>query len=147
MLSGANRVADTMSRLRALGVSLAIDDLGTGYSCLGYLPRLPFDALKIDRSFVNEIGSRPEIDAMVHALVTLAHDLGMRVIVEGIETQKQLQLITEPGSNEIQGYLLGRPTPDPSSQLQAQERSTKSLVISVPLSSPAIATPPDKEKP
>ena len=147
MLSGANRVADTMSRLRALGVSLAIDDFGTGYSSLGYLPRLPFDALK-NRSLIRErnwlaAGNRRQ----VHALVTLAHDLGMRVIVEGIETQKQLQLITEPGSNEIQGYLLGWPTPDPSSQLQAQERSTKSLVISVPLSSPAIATPPDKEKP
>ncbi len=120
MLNGASRAAETMNRLHALGVSLAIDDFGTGYSCLGYLSKLPFDALKIDRSFVNEIGSRPEIKAMVHSLVTLAHNLGMRVIVEGIETITQLDLVTELGSNEVQGFLLGRPTADPISQFQSR---------------------------
>jgi diguanylate cyclase (GGDEF)-like protein len=119
MLSGADRVADTMRRLRALGVSLAIDDFGTGYSCLSYLPKLPFDALKIDRSFVQELESRPGIEAMVHSLVTLAHNLGMRVIVEGVETSAQLELIRKFGSNEVQGFLLGRPTPDPASHLAA----------------------------
>ncbi len=119
MLNGAGRAAEMMNRLHALGVSLAIDDFGTGYSCLGYLPKLPFDALKIDRSFVNEIGSRPEIKAMVHSLVTLAHNLGMRVIVEGIETVTQLDLVTELGSNEVQGFLLGRPTADPELQLRS----------------------------
>lgn len=118
MLSGASRTAEAMNRLRALGVSLAIDDFGTGYSCLSYLPTLPFDALKIDRSFVNDLETRPEIRAMVHSLVTLAHNLGMRVIVEGVETQRQFEVIAELGSNEIQGYLLGKPTSDPSLQLQ-----------------------------
>jgi EAL domain-containing protein (putative c-di-GMP-specific phosphodiesterase class I) len=122
MLNGTSRAAETMNRLHTLGVSLAIDDFGTGYSCLGYLPKLPFDALKIDRSFVNEIGSRPEIRAMVHSLVTLAHNLGMRVIVEGIETLTQLNLVTELGSNEVQGFLLGRPTADPASQLHLREQ-------------------------
>jgi EAL domain-containing protein (putative c-di-GMP-specific phosphodiesterase class I) len=91
-------------------VSLAIDDFGTGYSCLSYLPKLPFDELKIDRSFVNELGERREVDAMVHSLVMLAHNLGMRVIAEGVETQEQMALITEIGCDEAQGYLLGRPT-------------------------------------
>src|SRR5581483_11626366 len=95
MLSGTTNATETMNRFRDLGVGLAIDDFGTGYSCLGYLPRLPFDALKIDRSFVNEIGLRPEIDAMVHSLVTLAHNLQMRVIFEGIETADQLSAITQ----------------------------------------------------
>ncbi len=88
MLTGADRAADTIQRLRALGVTVAIDDFGTGYSCLSYLPRLAFDALKIDRSFVKEVAVRPETKAMVHSLVTLAHNLGMKVIAEGVERRK-----------------------------------------------------------
>ncbi|MFZ0633600.1 MAG: EAL domain-containing protein [Acidobacteriaceae bacterium] len=113
MLSGAQSAAVTMHRLADLGVSLAIDDFGTGYSCLSYLPQLPFDALKIDRSFVSELGTRPETEALVNSLVILAHKLGMRVIAEGIETEMQLARIAEIGTNEVQGYLLGKPTPDP----------------------------------
>ncbi len=113
MLRGAQSAAVTMHRLADLGVGLAIDDFGTGYSCLSYLPQLPFDALKIDRSFVSELGARPETEALVHSLVILAHKLGMRVIAEGIETEKQLERLAEIGTNEVQGFLLGRPTPDP----------------------------------
>jgi diguanylate cyclase (GGDEF)-like protein len=113
MLNGVTRVGEALSRLAALGVGLAIDDFGTGYSCLSYLPRLPFDAMKIDRSFVSELGERVEVDAMVHSLVMLAHNLGMRVIAEGVETEKQMALITGIGCNEVQGYLLGKPTSDP----------------------------------
>ena len=117
MLSGVHAAAETIKRLRSLGVSLAIDDFGIGYSCLSYLPALPFDALKIDRSFVKELESKPESRAMVHSLVSLAHDMGMRVIVEGVEKTEQLELIRKYGGNEIQGYLMGRPTADPASQL------------------------------
>jgi len=120
MLTGTERAARTMKQLRALGVSLAIDDFGTGYSCLGYLPKLPFNALKIDRSFVNELEMRPETKAMVHSLVTLAHNLDMQVIVEGVETPQQLEIIRRIGSNEVQGFLLGRPTSDPQSLLSNQ---------------------------
>jgi EAL domain-containing protein (putative c-di-GMP-specific phosphodiesterase class I) len=70
-------------------------------------------ALKIDRSFVNELGLRQEVDAMVHSLVTLAHNFGMKVIAEGVETEEQMALITEIGCNEVQGYLLGKPMSDP----------------------------------
>jgi EAL domain-containing protein (putative c-di-GMP-specific phosphodiesterase class I) len=123
-LSGVNRVNDAMGRLSDLGVSMAIDDFGTGYSSLSYLPKLPFHSLKIDRSFVKEIETRPELEAMVHTLITLAHNLGMRVIAEGVETHRQLELIAELGSDEIQGYLTGRPTADPSSiiQMPTEER-------------------------
>jgi EAL domain-containing protein (putative c-di-GMP-specific phosphodiesterase class I) len=120
-LNGATTVGEAMDRLAALGVSLAIDDFGTGYSCLSYLPKLPFDELKIDRSFVNELGERREVDAMVHSLVMLAHNLGMRVIAEGVETQEQMALITEIGCDEAQGYLLGRPTSDPAQFFQPEE--------------------------
>jgi diguanylate cyclase (GGDEF)-like protein len=119
MLTGVHRSAETMKRLRALGVSLAIDDFGTGYSCLSYLPALPFDALKIDRSFVKDLGHRHESTAMIHSLVALAHNIGMRVIVEGVEKEEQLELIQKYGGNEIQGYLMGRPTADPASQIAA----------------------------
>jgi diguanylate cyclase (GGDEF)-like protein/PAS domain S-box-containing protein len=113
MLGGALSSAEPMNRLRAMGISLAIDDFGTGYSCLSYLPSLPFDALKIDRAFVKDLGKRPESESMVRTLIMLANNIGMRVIVEGVETQEQLELIRTYGANEVQGYLLGRPTPTP----------------------------------
>lgn len=121
MLSGAERAAETMGRLRALGVSLAIDDFGTGYSCLSYLPRLPFNTLKIDRSFVHELQSRSGAKAIVRSLITLAHSLEMQVIVEGIETVEQLDIVKKLGGNEVQGFLLGKPTADPIAQLRADE--------------------------
>lgn len=134
MLSGAQSAAVTMHRLADLGVGLAIDDFGTGYSCLSYLPQLPFDALKIDRSFVSELGSRPETEALVQSLVILAQKLGMRVIAEGIETEKQLERIAEIGTDEVQGYLLGKPTPEPLdflvSHLAARERTEPHACLS-----------------
>jgi len=122
MLGGQLRAVEAMSRLAALGVSLAIDDFGTGYSCLSYLPKLPFDALKIDRSFVSELGIRNEVDAMVHSLVTLAHNFGMRVIAEGVETDQQLAMIAEIGCNEVQGYLLGKPAADATPYIRESQQ-------------------------
>lgn len=72
MLGGIHQARETMRRLKELGVSFAIDDFGTGYSCLSYLPSLPFDALKVDRSFILELGLKPKSEAMVHSLITLA---------------------------------------------------------------------------
>ncbi len=125
MLNGAERSAEHMKRLNGLGVTLAIDDFGTGYSCLSYLPRLPFSALKIDRSFVHDLESRPEIRAMVRSLITLAENMGMRVIVEGVENSAQLELIRKIGGNEIQGFLMGRPCDDPLSRLTASPKSDR----------------------
>ena len=117
MIHGIHGSAETMKRLKKLGVTFAIDDFGTGYSCLSYLPSLPFDALKIDRSFVKECHLRPERKRLVQSLITLAHNIGLQVIVEGVENEQQLDLIRKLGGNEIQGYLLGRPIPDPTSQI------------------------------
>jgi diguanylate cyclase (GGDEF)-like protein len=125
MLTGAERAGDTMKRLRAMGVNFAIDDFGTGYSCLSYLPRLPFNTLKIDRSFIHELETRRGAKAIVRSLVTLAHNLDMQVIVEGIETPQQLELVRALGSNEAQGILLGRPTPHPQARLALEADAMK----------------------
>ena len=116
-LTGVERTAEMMRRLKSKGISVAMDDFGTGYSCLSYLPKLCFDALKLDRSFVNELVVHPETRAFVQSILLMAHNLNMKVIVEGIETTEQLELIKALGTNEAQGYLLGRPSPNPLEQL------------------------------
>lgn len=117
-LIGVDRVTKSMQALREAGVTFALDDFGTGYSCLSYLPELGFDALKIDRAFVKNLLERTETRAMVRTLVSLAQELGMRIIFEGIETLEQLQLIEIMGGHEAQGFLLGRPTGDPTAHLR-----------------------------
>ena len=112
-LTGLERAADLMRRLTGRGIGIAMDDFGTGYSCLSYLPKLSFDALKLDRSFVNELAVRPETRAFVQSIVSMAHNLHMKVIVEGIETRDQLELMRTLGTDEAQGYLLGKPTANP----------------------------------
>jgi diguanylate cyclase (GGDEF)-like protein len=120
MLHGMQHASETLRQLRALGISVAIDDFGTGYSCLSYLPKLAFDALKIDRSFVQELGDDPNASALVHSILGLARNLRMRVIVEGIENDTQLAIVKRLGGQEGQGFLLGRPTADPKALLQVQ---------------------------
>ena len=119
-VNGMDRAANMMRRLKRLGVSVAVDDFGTGYSCLTYLPKLPFDTLKLDRSFVSEMMVRRETKAFVGSIMTLARDLDMKVIAEGIETPEQLRALQALGSDGGQGFLLGRPSGDPVGQLSAQ---------------------------
>ena len=120
MLDGPEYAIGVMQELRSLGISLAIDDFGTGYSCFSYLPRLPFNTLKIDRSFIREAAQQPEMQAMIHSLVALAHNLKMQVVVEGIETREQLQMIEALGGNQVQGFLFGRPTATPVAILEEE---------------------------
>lgn len=100
-----------LSKLKDLGAHLAIDDIGTGYSSLNYLKRFPVDVLKINRSFVDGLGGDPEDEAIVGAIVTLAHTLGMQVTGEGIETLDQLQRLRLLGCERAQGYYFSRPLP------------------------------------
>jgi diguanylate cyclase (GGDEF)-like protein/PAS domain S-box-containing protein len=113
MLIAAESTTETMMQLRALGITLAIDDFGTGYSNMSYLPSLPFDSLKIDGSFVRNLGKQPESESMISTLIVLAHNIGMQVIVEGVETLEQLDIVRALGANEVQGYFTGRPSADP----------------------------------
>ena len=117
MIDGISSTAKKMEQLKSLGITFAIDDFGTGYSCLSYLPSLPFDALKVDRSFVKTCHSSPEGRILVQSLITLAQNIGLRVIVEGVETKEQLALIRDLGGNEVQGYLLGRPNSNPTATI------------------------------
>jgi diguanylate cyclase (GGDEF)-like protein len=112
-LSGIERATEMMKRLNRMGISVAVDDFGTGYSCLTYLPKLSFDTLKLDRSFVNGLMVRRETRSFVESIITLAHNLHMKVIVEGVETKEQLRLIRSLGADEAQGHLLGQPSADP----------------------------------
>jgi diguanylate cyclase (GGDEF)-like protein len=98
-----------LNALRTLGVSLALDDFGTGYSSLSYLKQLPVNTVKIDRSFVSDLGSNGPNSQIVLAIIDLAHALGMSVTAEGAETYGQLDMLKAMRSDHAQGYLLGRP--------------------------------------
>jgi diguanylate cyclase (GGDEF)-like protein len=100
-------VIDTFARLHALGIRLDLDDFGTGYSSLGYLHRFDLDGLKIDRSFVSNIGPGGERSEIVRTIVALANNLGMEVIAEGVETPGQLTVLQGVGCDLVQGYLFG----------------------------------------
>jgi diguanylate cyclase len=117
MVGSLAKTAGKMKRLHEIGVTFAIDDFGTGYSSLSYLPDLSFDAIKVDRSFVRNLSSRPETQGMVRSLIDLAHNLKLRVIVEGVETEEQLEVVRKLAGNEVQGFLLGRPMANPESLL------------------------------
>ena len=116
MIGSLDHSAQKMKRLRSLGVTLAIDDFGTGYSCFGYLPELPFSALKIDRTFVCNLQSSSEVSTMIRSMIELGKNMGLRVIVEGIEDVAQLETVAEMGADDVQGYLLGRPSSTPRVQ-------------------------------
>ena len=98
--------------LDGIGVQLSIDDFGTGYSSLSYLRRLPARQLKIDRSFIRDLETSADAQAIVEAVVRLAHALGLKVVAEGVETQEQSAVLTRLQCDELQGYLFARPMPD-----------------------------------
>jgi diguanylate cyclase (GGDEF)-like protein len=102
---------DTLHALRSMGLHLAVDDFGIGYSSFSYLKHFPLDTLKIDRSFVREIASQPDDAAITTAITAMGHALGLRVVAEGVETEEQRNLLRSQGCDEMQGYLFSRPVP------------------------------------
>jgi EAL domain-containing protein (putative c-di-GMP-specific phosphodiesterase class I) len=100
-----------MREVRERGVQLAIDDFGTGYSSLSHLKRFPIDALKIDRSFIQDIPTDRDSMAIAKAIAAMGGSLDLKVIAEGIETEEQLAFVREHGCDEAQGYLFSRPVP------------------------------------
>ncbi len=107
----AKSAVSALRALRAQGVHLSVDDFGTGYSSMSYLKRYPVEALKVDRSFVDGLGTETDDTALVTATVSLAHALGLRAIAEGVETPTQLAELRTLGCEYGQGYLFGRPQP------------------------------------
>ena len=118
----AEEVIATLRDLKQLGVDLALDDFGTGYSSLAYLKRFPIDALKIDRSFVRDIDTEADDAAIAHAVIAMAHSLGLRVIAEGVESEAQLELLRNYDCDEYQGFLFSRPVPADEFALLVQNR-------------------------
>jgi diguanylate cyclase (GGDEF)-like protein len=105
------RAVAILRRLKALGVRIAMDDFGTGYSSLSYLQSFPFDKIKIDRSFIANVGNSHQSEAIVRAVIGLARGLSVPVVAEGVETNEQLEFLSQESCGEIQGYLIGRPSP------------------------------------
>jgi EAL domain-containing protein (putative c-di-GMP-specific phosphodiesterase class I) len=101
-----------LHELKDLGLSISIDDFGTGYSSLAYLKRLPVNALKIDRSFVTDIALTANDAAIVAAIVTVAHQLKLTTVAEGVSSQAQLGVLGQLGCDEVQGFLFSRPIPE-----------------------------------
>lgn len=111
MITDFDRTMLVLHRIKALGVRIALDDFGTGYSSLSYLHMFPLSTLKIDRSFVANLGVASEAAAITRAVIALGHALGIEVIAEGVETREQLDFLIDEGCNYMQGYMLGRPLP------------------------------------
>ncbi|MGI8525234.1 MAG: putative bifunctional diguanylate cyclase/phosphodiesterase [Pseudolabrys sp.] len=111
LIDNPDEMVKRIQDLRGLGVRIALDDFGSGYSSLGYLQRFPFDKLKIDRSFVAPLGKSPNGSVILQAIVALGRALGVTVLVEGVETEQQRVLLRLAGCDEMQGYLFARPAP------------------------------------
>ncbi len=112
----------TLETLAASGLRLAIDDFGTGYSSLSQLKKMPVEILKIDRSFVQDVTTDPDDAAIVNAVITMAHRLGLKVIAEGVENRAQLDHLREQGCDFAQGYFLGRPLAARALELDLRRR-------------------------
>ena len=121
-MENADHTISILNRLKSLGVQLSIDDFGTGYSSLSYLHRLPVDTLKIDRSFVYSVGESGENSEILQTIISLAKNLGKKVIAEGIETEAQLSLLQNLGCDYGQGYLLARPMNKEKAESSLYER-------------------------
>ncbi len=109
LMENAEATISTLMELKEMGIRLSIDDFGTGYSSLSYLKRFPIDTLKIDQSFVRDITTDCDDNAIASTIIAMAHNLRLKVIAEGVETQEQANILNEKGCDEVQGYFFGRP--------------------------------------
>jgi len=111
LLQQDRAVLATLHQIRDLGVRISMDDFGTGYSSLSYLRSFPFDKIKIDRSFIHELGKKDDCTAIIRAVTRLGSNLGMTTIAEGVETTKQLEILRAEGCTHVQGFLFSPPMP------------------------------------
>ena len=125
LIKNAEKVLDQLNALRALGVRITLDDFGTGYSSLNYLRTFPFDKIKIDRSFVDELTKRGDCDAIVQSVISLANDLNIVTTAEGVESGEQLRILRERGCTQVQGYLFSRAVPSGELAFAPDDGGTK----------------------
>jgi diguanylate cyclase (GGDEF)-like protein len=141
LIDNPDEMVKRIEDLHKLGVRIALDDFGSGYSNLGYLQRFPLDKLKIDRSFVTALGSSANGGVIIQAIVALGRALGLTVVVEGVETEQQRVLLRLAGCDEMQGYLFARPAPAKTiDRLLGQGKSAGSGRMLPPPLSPATLT-------
>jgi EAL domain-containing protein (putative c-di-GMP-specific phosphodiesterase class I) len=131
----SDRTLGQLADLRARGVRLALDDFGTGTSGLSQLMRLPFDVIKLDQRFIQQLPSHASAKAITIATVSLAHSLGMEVVAEGVETKEQLEAVNDLGCDAAQGFLLARPmsSDDLADWLEHQPFLPPSRITSIPI--------------
>jgi diguanylate cyclase (GGDEF)-like protein len=131
LIDNPEQMIERIAELHAIGVGIALDDFGAGYSNLGYLQRFNFDKLKVDRSFVSALGDSPNASVILQAIVTLGRALGVTVLVEGVETEEQRVLLRLAGCDEMQGFLFARPSPaEAIDRLIARRKAGRSLARS-----------------
>jgi EAL domain-containing protein (putative c-di-GMP-specific phosphodiesterase class I) len=111
LLQHSDDIVDILHRLSGMGIQLSVDDFGTGYSSLAYLQRFPVHALKIDQSFVRDIGRDPNATALVTAIIAMANSLGMEVLAEGVETTQQISFLMSRGCPVAQGFFYSEAVP------------------------------------
>lgn len=109
MIDRSLTTVEMLRELMEMGIHISIDDFGTGYSSLSYLKHFPIHTLKIDRSFIQNLNKQSPDLAIVHAILTMGHGLGLRIVAEGIETTEQLHMLTSLGCDFVQGYLIEKP--------------------------------------
>ena len=122
VMGDPDKAIAALKKLKNIGVSISLDDFGTGYSSLGYLKRFPIDVLKIDKSFVDDVTTNANDAAIALSVISLAHNLNMRVIAEGVETREQMQFLAQRGCDEMQGYYFSRPLAGPAFTALLRER-------------------------
>jgi len=123
LLEGSAENIDTLHRLRLMGISIVLDDFGTGFSSLSYLRMFPFDKIKIDRSFVHELANSADCSSIVAAVAALGRSLRISTVAEGVETEEQLVLVRAAGCTHAQGFLFGRPCPAAELKFQRQSNA------------------------
>ena len=130
VMTEAERALRTLHELDELGIAISIDDFGTGYSSLAHLRRLPVGEIKIDKSFVFDLTTSESDEAIVRSMIELGHNLGLTVVVEGVETVEVRDRLYELGTDRLQGYLLSRPLPAEAFEHWVSERPIRTLVES-----------------
>lgn len=133
VMDSPQRAIDTMLQIRAMGIHLSLDDFGTGYSSLAYLKKFPLNTLKIDKAFVDDIEISEQGRNMVATIVTIAHNLGLHVVAEGVENNNQLNFLSGLACEQLQGYLYSKPLAEPEFQkyllsYQITDQSTTSFI-------------------
>lgn len=132
LLADVNLALNWLNAVRAQGFRIYIDDFGTGYSSLSYLKRFPVDTVKIDKSFVRDMGTNSNDRSLVEAIIAMAHSLGLRVVAEGVENLAQLELLRLMNCHCIQGYHFSRPVPIEAFAEVAQRINASLASIEVP---------------